>query len=71
MAGKIQPLLTALERLNNNKSKKGKQDKSPSTKDNVKTLMSYLYNAEQSLDKAVEEMFRLAGRCSALLSNIL
>ena len=53
----IQPFLDALGRLDTKKSPKDKKDKEPPTKDDIKQVMSFLYNPSQPLDHAVEEMF--------------
>ena len=46
----IQTMLDSLSRLNT-------KNKKPSTKEDVKTVMSFLYNDEQQLDQSVNKMF--------------
>ena len=53
----IQPFLDALGRLNTKKNPKDKKDEEPLIKDDIKQVMSFLYNPSQPLDRAVEEMF--------------
>ena len=56
MSEEIQPFLIALNRLNNNKNSKEKNNTTAPTKDDIKTVMSFLYDCNHPLDKAVEDM---------------
>ena len=61
MSEEIKPFLNALNHLNNNKNSKEKNHRTAPTKDDIKTVMSFLYDCNHSLDKAVAEMFILGG----------
>ena len=54
MAEQIPPTLDSLSRLNT-------KSKDVSHKEDTKTVLSFLYNNDQPLDKAVEEMFLVGG----------
>jgi hypothetical protein len=50
----VQPMLDALSRLNT-------KTREVPTKEDINTVMSYLYDNHQQLDKSIEEMFTVGG----------
>ena len=62
IANGIAPMLEALDRLNKKPKKQNEdpeeeEEKPRPTKDDIKTVLSTLYDADNPLDKAAEEMF--------------
>ena len=60
MVHAMAPMLEALDRLNKKQQKPNEEteeEKPQPTKADIKTVLSMLYDAENPLDKAAEEMF--------------